>query len=165
MHACAEPCCADSPDSPTFAEPCCADSPDLRTLAKGHFLEKCDSLRHIRTSNSPFSRIWGEWPLLRINTILKCIILHFFTLLHLDRVRVPKLATASSRYMGPKGSSPAYHYRSQPYLDLTQIPLKVLAWQFGRQVDHFDQVSGYHYFQYLSDLDMLYHLEISRQKF
>ncbi len=89
MHACAESCCADSPDSPTFAMPCradspdsptfsepccadsptfaktcCADSPDSRTLAKGHFREKCDSPRHIRTSNSPFSRIWGEWPLL-----------------------------------------------------------------------------------------------------
>jgi hypothetical protein len=135
MHACAELCCADSPDSPTFAmpcradlpdsptfaEPCCADSPDSRTLAKGHFREKCDSPRHIRTSNSPFSQIWGKWPLLRINTILKCIILHFFTLIHLDRVRVPKLATASSRYTGPKGSSPAYCYSSQPYLDLTQI--------------------------------------------
>jgi hypothetical protein len=60
----AEPCCADSPNSLTFAKPCCADSPDSRTLAKGHFREKCDSPRLIRTSNSPFSRIWGEWPLL-----------------------------------------------------------------------------------------------------
>ena len=34
-----------------------------------------------------------------------CIV---FTILHLDKVRVPKLATASSRYTGPKGSSPAY---------------------------------------------------------
>jgi hypothetical protein len=56
----AEPCCADSPNSPTFAKPCCADSPDSRTLAKGHFREKCDSPRHICTSNSPFSRIWGR---------------------------------------------------------------------------------------------------------
>jgi hypothetical protein len=60
----AEPCCADSPNSPTFAKPCCADSPDSRTLAKGHFRKKCDSPRHICTGNSPFSRIWGEWPLL-----------------------------------------------------------------------------------------------------
>ncbi len=70
----AEPCCADSPNSPTFAKPCCADSPDSPTLAKGHFREKCDSPRHIRTSNSPFSQIWGEWPLLMwstINTIQK----------------------------------------------------------------------------------------------
>ena len=48
MPACAEPCCADSPDSltfakqccadspnsPTFAEPCCTDSPDSPTFAK-----------------------------------------------------------------------------------------------------------------------------------
>ena len=60
----AELCCADSPDSPTFAEPCCADSTNSLTLAEGHFREKCDSPRHIRTSNSPFSRIWREWPLL-----------------------------------------------------------------------------------------------------
>ncbi len=60
--------CEDSPDSPTFAKPCCKDSPDSPTFAKGHFWEKCDSPRHIHTSNSPFSRIWGEWPLLTINT-------------------------------------------------------------------------------------------------
>jgi hypothetical protein len=65
----AEPCCADSPNSPTFAKPCCADSPDSRTLAKGHFREKCDSPWHIRSSNSPFSRIWGEWPLLNFYPI------------------------------------------------------------------------------------------------
>jgi hypothetical protein len=65
----AEPCCADSPNSPTFAKPCCADLPDSRTLTKGHFREKCDSPRHICTSNSPFSQIWGEWPLLKIATI------------------------------------------------------------------------------------------------
>ncbi len=70
MHACAEPCCADSPesptsfaepcrtyspdsptfaepcrtyspDSPTFTEPCCADSPYLPTLA--------DTRRHLPT--------------------------------------------------------------------------------------------------------------------
>jgi hypothetical protein len=63
----AEPCCADSPNSPTFAKPCHADSPDSRTLAKGHFREKCDSPRHICTSNSPFLQIWGEWPLLNNN--------------------------------------------------------------------------------------------------
>ncbi len=96
MPACAEPCCADlpdsptfakpcyadSPNSPTFAEPCCADSPnsptfakpfteyspDSPTFAKRHFGEKCDSPRHIRTSNLPFSRIWGKWPLLRYGT-------------------------------------------------------------------------------------------------
>jgi hypothetical protein len=30
--------------------------------------QKCDSPRHIRTSNLPFWRIWGEWPLLIQNT-------------------------------------------------------------------------------------------------
>jgi hypothetical protein len=92
MHACAEPCCADSPDSPTFAkpcradspdsptfaEPCCADSPnsptfakplteyspDSPTFAKGIRIRIRIRIRHIRTSNSPFWRIWGEWPLL-----------------------------------------------------------------------------------------------------
>jgi hypothetical protein len=48
----AKPCCADSPDSPTFAEPCCADSPDSPTLAKGHFQEKCDLPRQIRASKA-----------------------------------------------------------------------------------------------------------------
>ncbi len=79
MRACAEPCCADSPDlptfamscrsdspnSPTFAKMCRADSPDSPTLAKGLFWEKCDSPQHICRSNSPFSRIWGERPLLK----------------------------------------------------------------------------------------------------
>ncbi len=78
MRACAEPCCADSPDSPTFAEPCCAyspdsptlaepccaDSPDSPTLSLASFWEKCDSPRQIRASNSRVSRIWREWPLL-----------------------------------------------------------------------------------------------------
>jgi hypothetical protein len=73
----AEPCCADSPNSPTFAKPCCADSPESPTLAKGHFREKCDSPRHIRMSNLPFSRIWGEWPLLRKFDFAE-LIKHFF---------------------------------------------------------------------------------------
>jgi hypothetical protein len=34
MPACPEPCCADSPDSPTFAKPCCADSPNSPTFAE-----------------------------------------------------------------------------------------------------------------------------------
>jgi hypothetical protein len=63
----AKPCCADSPNSPTFAEPCCADSPNSPTFAKPFTEYSPDSPRHIRTSNSPFSRIWGEWPLLKIN--------------------------------------------------------------------------------------------------
>ncbi len=40
------------------------DSPDSPTFAKGHFWKNVTRIRHIRTSNSPFSRIWGEWPLL-----------------------------------------------------------------------------------------------------
>ncbi len=42
-------------NSPTLAEPCCADSTDSQTLAKGHFREKCDSPRQIRTSNARVS--------------------------------------------------------------------------------------------------------------
>jgi hypothetical protein len=83
IRACAEPCCADSPDSPTLAEPCCADSldspdspafaepycadsPDSPTLAKGHFREKCDSPRQIHARKARVSQIWREWPFLRI---------------------------------------------------------------------------------------------------
>ena len=54
-------------DSPDSRSPKCGHlwySPNLTTFAKGHFWQKCDSPRHIRTSNSPFSQIWGEWPLL-----------------------------------------------------------------------------------------------------
>ena len=40
------------------------DSPDSPTFAKGHFWKNVTCIRHIRTSNSPFSWIWGEWPLL-----------------------------------------------------------------------------------------------------
>ena len=63
----------DSLDSPTFAKPCWQDSPDSPTFAKGHFWEKCDSPWHICTSNSPFSQIWGEWPLLNFtSSSVKC---------------------------------------------------------------------------------------------
>jgi hypothetical protein len=64
----AKPCCTDSPDSLPFANLFCSDSPDSPTFAKGHFLEKCDSPRHICTSNERVSRIWGEWPLFTYNT-------------------------------------------------------------------------------------------------
>jgi hypothetical protein len=40
------------------------DSPDSQTFAKGHFWKNVTRIRHIRTSNSPFLQIWGEWPLL-----------------------------------------------------------------------------------------------------
>ncbi len=60
----AKPCWADSPNLPTFAKPFTEYSPDSPTFAKGHFWEKCDSPRHICTSNLPFSLIRGEWPLL-----------------------------------------------------------------------------------------------------
>ena len=69
---------------------------------------------------------------LRINKTLRRIILQFFTSLNLDKFRVPKLATASSRYTDPKGSSPAYCYRSQPYLGLTWISLKVILSDPGK---------------------------------
>ncbi len=98
MPACAQPCCADSPNSPTLAKLCCADSPDLPTLdnpcrasspdsptldkpcradspdlptlALASFWEKCDSPRHICASNAPVLRIWREWPLLSGNANL-----------------------------------------------------------------------------------------------
>ncbi len=56
--------CSDSINSPTFANLFCLDSPDLPTFAKGHFWKNVTRIWHIRTSNLPFSRIWGEWPLL-----------------------------------------------------------------------------------------------------
>jgi hypothetical protein len=61
--------CSDSPDSPTFANLFCSDSPDLPTFDKGHFWKKCDSPRHIRTSNERVTPIWGEWPLLNFYLI------------------------------------------------------------------------------------------------
>jgi hypothetical protein len=42
------------------------DSPDSPTFAKGHFWKNVTRIWHIRTSNLPFPRIWGEWPLLKI---------------------------------------------------------------------------------------------------
>ena len=36
----------------------------LADIRQRPFLKKCDSPRHIRTSNERVSRIWGEWPLL-----------------------------------------------------------------------------------------------------
>jgi hypothetical protein len=69
---------------------------------------------------------------LRINKIMRPIILLFFTSLNLDKVRVPKLVTASSRYTVPKVSSPAYCSRSQPYLGLTWISLKVVLSDPGK---------------------------------
>jgi hypothetical protein len=44
------------------------DSPDSPTLAKGHFWKNVTRIWHICTSNSPFSQIWGEWPLLNLYT-------------------------------------------------------------------------------------------------
>jgi hypothetical protein len=44
------------------------DSPDLPTFAKGHFWKNVTRIRHIRTSNLPFLRIWGKWPLLSLYT-------------------------------------------------------------------------------------------------
>ncbi len=56
--------CSDSINSSTFANLFCSASPKSPTFAKGHFWKKCDSPRHIPTSNLPFLQIWGEWPLL-----------------------------------------------------------------------------------------------------
>ncbi len=136
MPARAEPCCADSPDSPTFAKPCCADSPNLPTFAepccadspnsptfvkpfteyspdsptfaKRHFWEKCDSPRHIHTSNSPFSRVWGEWPLLSFftsnekgNLIVinrKIVIGYYYHRLLLSEMTWTKVITLSGAY-------------------------------------------------------------------
>ena len=65
--ACADICQPFLVGLDTFANLLCPDSPDSPTFAKGLFWEKCDSPRHIRTSNLPFWRIWGEWPLLSFN--------------------------------------------------------------------------------------------------
>ncbi len=37
---------------------------------KWPFWKKCDSPRHIRTSNERVTQIWGEWPLLNLMSIL-----------------------------------------------------------------------------------------------
>ena len=59
-----QPFSPDSIHSTDIRQPFSPDSIHSLTFAKGQFWEKCDSPRHIRTSNSPFWRIWGEWPLL-----------------------------------------------------------------------------------------------------
>ncbi len=59
-----QPLSPDSIHSPDIRQPLSPDSIHSLTFPKGHFWEKCDSPRHIRTSNSSFWRIWGEWPLL-----------------------------------------------------------------------------------------------------
>jgi hypothetical protein len=58
--------CSDSINSLTFANLFCSDSPNSPTFTKGHFWKIETRIRHIRTSNLPFSRIWGEWPLLNL---------------------------------------------------------------------------------------------------
>ncbi len=52
--------------SPTISP----DSIHSLTFDIHHLWEKCDLPRHIRASNSPFWRIWGEWPLLNKNPSL-----------------------------------------------------------------------------------------------
>ncbi len=44
------------------------DSPDSPHLPNPIFWEKCDSPRYICTSNERITQIWGEWPLLILNT-------------------------------------------------------------------------------------------------
>ena len=59
-----QPVSPDSIHSPDIRQPLSPDSIHSLTFAKGLFETFCDSPRHIHTSNSPFWRIWGEWPLL-----------------------------------------------------------------------------------------------------
>ena len=82
--ACADICHPTLPGLDTFARHLPTIFPGLDTFARHsptispdsihsltfdirHFWEKCDSPRHIRTSNLPFWQIWGEWPLLNWN--------------------------------------------------------------------------------------------------
>ena len=80
----AEPCCADSPNSPTFAKPLTEYSPDSPTFAKGIRIRIRIRIRHIRTSNSPFWRIWGEWPLLNIFTHVEWLCIIQFLIINKD---------------------------------------------------------------------------------
>jgi hypothetical protein len=73
-----QPFCPDSIHSPDIRQPLSPDSihsPDIRqpfspdsthsTLDTFAGIRQNETrIRHIRTSNSPFRRIWGEWPLL-----------------------------------------------------------------------------------------------------
>jgi hypothetical protein len=56
------------------------DSPDSPSFAKGHFWKNVTRIRHICTSNLPFSQIWGKWPLLS-------------TIPHLSRMQSTLIAT------------------------------------------------------------------------
>ena len=75
------------PGLDTFARHLPTISPDSihsLTFHIRHLWEKCDSPRHIRASNSPFWRIWGEWPLLK-----------FYS----QNVKIPKLLNLSIVYI------------------------------------------------------------------
>jgi hypothetical protein len=92
MRACAEPCCTDLPDSPTFAELCCADSPDSLTFA-----EPCcaDSPSHVTqtrrhstkaifeknvTRLDKFARVTREWSFLTKKSKISSKMPFFFLL-------------------------------------------------------------------------------------
>jgi hypothetical protein len=57
-----EPCCMDSPDSPTFAESCCTDLPDLPTLAE----PCCADLPELPTLAEPCSTDSPDLPTLAL---------------------------------------------------------------------------------------------------
>ena len=77
------PFCPDSTHSPDIRQPLSPDSihsPDIRqpfspdsthsTLDTFADIRQNETrIRHIRTSNSPFRRIWREWPLLNTNSL------------------------------------------------------------------------------------------------
>ncbi len=65
-----QPFSPDSIHSTHIRQPFFPDSIHSTDIRQGSFWKNVTHIRHIRTSNSPFWQIWGEWPLLTINTII-----------------------------------------------------------------------------------------------
>jgi hypothetical protein len=59
-----QPFCPDSIHSPDIRQPFCPDSTHSTLDTFAGIRQNKTRIRHIRTSNSPFWRIWREWPLL-----------------------------------------------------------------------------------------------------
>ena len=64
-----QPFCPDSIHSPDIRQPFCPDSTHSTLDTFADIRQNKTRIRHIRTSNSPFRRIWREWPLLSFDTI------------------------------------------------------------------------------------------------
>ena len=68
----------DSIHSPDIRQPFSPDSIHSTLDTFADIRQNVTRIRHIRTSNSPFWRIWGEWPLLKLFRFLYTIFTWFW---------------------------------------------------------------------------------------